>query len=592
MAVNQKLLEKLYRPKHNIEKVWFAPKIGFVYKANTTYKKTTLIWSTLAFDIDYPREPIVHPYADVDYNVDNKHQHVFIRTTNVPSYAGLVKLIRESKGRLETTIASFLMDCKEVASSIFADVGYKLLHSKIAQNLNADKATSTDINHAFRLPGYSNKRYIRVSTHRNRITPFHALELVLDKHSIRQLVDYFINAGIDAKAIATCSPLNDEWYKRKHYQIKRQSKVDFISLFKHIVRHYWKPGHRQNLAIRMIGCAYRYITTNEETLYQIFDHIFPKTDEERKKRFDPIFYAKSRSPKIYGLTSLVKYIKKYIDRRFNISKFINQTKQVDGTFYPYAKRGQRKRQSLFEIQQAIMLILLAKANWRQTLEIEYKSFKHLSNEIKHLLRIENQKYAIQSTTLKKALKILQDNQLIGIRYKSRGFIITLNEKDLIELAQRIAYDPIRQQYVINMLYGRIYGSDNTWPEYKKTPSKAIYSSNILITLLILEMLACYEKSIDLIKQALRDLNDRFIGKIGIRKDIDYNLYNFYVAYRTQEFDLGHIYMHNLSLHRLSRYEFDETIRFKLVLKAYLLNIAAVVQLLSFVKRILTARCLR
>ena len=348
-----------------------------------------------------------------------------------------------------------------------ADVIAHDMHPKIAEIFKADKATASHINHAFRTEETKDKPYITIKKATDRISLFKLAAQLVDRKLLIKLLEAFIKEGMKHGVIPT---LNRRPYIRLYKKPNFTMRADIAQLIKDVVQKYWIKGHRQNLAIRIAGVLYRHVTKDKNQLLALMDIIIPKDDEERMKRFDPIYHIDSKK-RIYGLNGLIKYIKEYIDPNFDDKPYKQYSKEKGFIEVPFKTRDERKRHHIFEIQQAILLVVVSLIAFNvkefveivdNQVEVRFPTFKKLQELLQRLMRSEDQKYVFQSYILKKAMNQMRDSGIFDIRYQSRGFTITFEIETLNKIYTLITWDDLRNQYIIFHLYKRIH--EGMWSE--------------------------------------------------------------------------------------------------------------------------------
>ena len=436
---------------------WKTP-FGIVKTPNLFVSKVNdvLVWNQLGLDIDSNYTvPNANSFT-IDINPANNHKHIFISLVNVPSYNGFQKLLDLQQNKVTSTIASILLDNPTSKFSFITDVLAKHAHDYASKVLHADKATSSQINHGFRMPGLnSDKTYVRIKEATKPTSIFRIASVFIDKKIMREVLDKLL--------------LEATKYGLPHYKHEiptqslkhTKSNIDFISLLRYVFNNFYKVGYRQKLCLVATGILYRYVTKNLNVIEAILESLIPADDEEYSKRFDPIKYV-AKVPYPAGLRSLMKLLKEInptIKPIQIINKFrLDQTKTsiVKETLYPYATRDQRKRFSDFETIQYLTLVLLA-LNYTSIVQntdvtVSYK-FKQIRAYMRNLARSENQQHIFQVKKLKELLKKLEDRNIIyNLDIKGQSFTCTLNAKLCKILLQVATYDVTRNQIILFNFY--------------------------------------------------------------------------------------------------------------------------------------------
>ena len=456
-----------------IRKRWNTP-FGIVETPNLFVEKTTdtLIWNKLGFDLDYSNFNMETPVIDVDENPQNGHKHVFVNLKETPSFDTIQKMIIERGSKpLYSTISSMLLSSPTSKYSLLYDAIINDVHKALANNFNADKATASHINHAFRTAYTKDKPYIRIKHATKRTTPFIILSHMSDKKLLfKKIIAKYIEKAAKFRLIPTFFS-EDRFYKRSYKRPNFVVRADIAEIIRHVVSKYWIKGHRQNLALRLAGVAYRYITKDINKLKQLFDLIIPLDDEERSKRFDPLKTIHQKKT-IYGLTGLEKYIQENIDKKFSIRKFRKALETTDTTtsLVPFVNKHLRKRHTQFEIQQALMILFInyclvyRDVNNEEEIDFYVPSLEFLRNKLKEFTWSFDQKYVFQNHVIKKALQALNESGLIECYSLGRKWKIIIKHDIVYKLYHLITYDINRGQFILWNLQKIMNSKCQEWPD--------------------------------------------------------------------------------------------------------------------------------
>jgi len=459
--------------KIKIRKRWNTP-FGIVETPNLFVEKSTdtLVWNKLGFDLDYSNFTVDTPVIDIDENPQNGHKHVFVNLKETPSFDTIQKLIVERGSKpLYSTISSILLSSPTSKYALMYDAIIKDVHNALANMFNADKATSTHINHSFRIAITKDKPYYRIKHATRRTTPFIILSQMQNKKLLfKKILAKYIEKASEFRLIPTFFS-EDRFYKRSYKRPNFVVRTDIAKIINHVVTNYWIEGHRQQLALRLAGVAYRYITKDINKLKQLFDLIIPLDDEERPKRFDPLKTVHKKQT-IYGLTGLEKYIKEHIDKKFSIRKFRKAVeKENESTsLIPFVTKHLRKRHSQFEIQQALMIIFISycimyrDVNNEEEIGFYVPSLEFLRNKLKEFTWSFDQKYVFQNHVIKKALYTLRDKGLIECYSLGRKWKIIIKREIISNLYHLLTYDVNRHQFILWNLQKVMNSKCEEWPE--------------------------------------------------------------------------------------------------------------------------------
>jgi len=309
-----------------------------------------LLWETLGFDIDSQRSQS-QPYMTIDKNPNNGHLHVFVNLKEGVSYEGLKYLIENQSSSIEATIASYLEPVAQWAK--VHDLFLSKIHKELARVLNADPATSTHINHPFRMPrlGIGRKFYVRVK-HAEKSVDIFQLAKELDLDPI-ELLRALVEELVDEKSHNSCF-----FHIKREYEIHcLNNRLRAFELCKFIAERFWVKGHRQNLSMIITGVLYRHFKEDVEKVRQALESIIPQDDEERKKRFDPLKYIVNRTT-YYGIPTLKLYLKNHFNYKLDLSQFVEDSDSSDIVIVK-PKRLSEKRPTSYEVKQIIAVTLLA-----------------------------------------------------------------------------------------------------------------------------------------------------------------------------------------------------------------------------------------
>jgi len=351
------LKDRLHKPittrKHiNIKQGWRIANLE-VMTPNPFYKETNniLVWNALGFDLD-KEDGEKAEYATIHINPENGHKHIYVELTPITSYKGLKTIISQHKSKVEASIASALFNIENKEFMLISDIIAEEAHKELAKRLQADPATSTQINHPFRTLRSPDKSYIIQTKASKSVSLFKlANDLHLNK---KKLLVKYIETLINEYS-------NSKFFK--HITIKtslkevRQNEYDIPALCEFIVKHFWKKGHRQNLSMIITGMLYRWYNRSYIKTLNHLKSLIPKDDEEYKKRFDPIKHIRYRTT-YYGLPTAIQYIRANFDSKFDIKVFkidSNKTKIVE---IPTKELKNKKKLSQYEYDQLTLLCIM------------------------------------------------------------------------------------------------------------------------------------------------------------------------------------------------------------------------------------------